>query len=92
MNDVSVELNRLARAIEAANAAAEKLTRCAEGISNPVYSVVMDGKELSIQAVRHFQGQISIQVANPFTDVQRKQQHLAHDVEPARLSKKFTDV
>lgn len=58
----------LEAAIAKANAAAERLVRCAESISNPVYSVSMQGhhSELQIQAVRHFQGQICITVANPF--------------------------
>lgn len=58
----------LEAAIAKANAAAERLVRCAESISNPVYSVSMQGHhgELQIQAVRHFQGQICLTVANPF--------------------------
>lgn len=65
MNDIQ----SLAEAIAKANAAAERLVRCAESISNPVYSVVMQGHsgELQIQAVRHFQGQIILTVADPYT-------------------------
>lgn len=61
-------LQALEETIAKANAAAEKLVRCAESISNPVYSVSMQGHrgDLAIQAVRHFQGQICITVANPF--------------------------
>lgn len=64
-------LRLLDETIAKANAAAEKLVRCAESISNPVYSVSMQGHrgELQIQAVRHFQGQICITVANPFETI-----------------------
>ena len=73
MNDV--DTRSLAAAIEKANAAAERLVKCAEGISNPVYSVVMQGRhgELQVQAVRHFQGQIILTVANPFDAVEQAQ-------------------
>lgn len=62
-------IQALEASIAKANAAAERLVRCAESISNPVYSVSMQGHrgELQIQAVRHFQGQICITVANPFS-------------------------
>lgn len=64
-------IQALEASIAKANAAAERLVRCAESISNPVYSVSMQGHhgELQIQAVRHFQGQICITVANPFAAV-----------------------
>lgn len=61
-------LRMLDETIAKANAAAERLVRCAESISNPVYSISMEGYrgDLQIQAVRHFQGQICITVKNPF--------------------------
>lgn len=50
----------------------QALLKCAESISNPVYSVSMRGQsgELKILAVRHFQGQICITVEDIST-VQR---------------------
>jgi hypothetical protein len=68
MNDKNIvskdDLVPLTEAVKAATAAAERLVRCAESISNPVYSVSMRGHrgELQILAVRHFQGQICITV------------------------------
>lgn len=61
-------LRSLDETIAKANAAADKLVRCAESISNPIYSVSMEGHQgqLQVQAVRHFQGQICLTVANPF--------------------------
>lgn len=72
-------IQALEASIAKANAAAERLVRCAESISNPVYSVSMQGHrgELQIQAVRHFQGQICITVANPFAAVLDEVQHTA---------------
>lgn len=69
----------LAQAVAKANEAAARLVRCAESISNPVYSVSMRGHrgELQIQAVRHFQGQICITVANPFAAVLDEMQRRA---------------
>jgi hypothetical protein len=66
---------RLEDAIAKANAAAERLVRCAESISNPVYSVVMRGHqgELQILAVRHFQGQIILTVEWPFNEIPGRQ-------------------
>lgn len=66
--EITQAILTLDASITKANAAAERLVRCAESISNPVYSVSMQGHhgELQIQAVRHFQGQICITVANPF--------------------------
>jgi hypothetical protein len=66
---------RLEDAIAKANAAAERLVRCAESISNPVYSVVMRGHqgELQILAVRHFQGQIILTVESPFNEIPGRQ-------------------
>jgi hypothetical protein len=58
-------MDRLADAINRANEAAAKLLRCAESISNPTYNVVMGGKQLTILAVSHFAGQISITVEDP---------------------------
>jgi hypothetical protein len=59
-------MDRLADAINKANEAAAKLLRCAESISNPTYNVVMmSGKQLTILAVSHFAGQISITVEDP---------------------------
>lgn len=70
--EITQAILTLDASIAKANAAAERLVRCAESISNPVYSVSMQGHrgELQIQAVRHFQGQICITVANPFNDLQ----------------------
>lgn len=90
------ELQTLADAIAKANAAAERLVRCAESISNPTYSVVMRGEqgELQILAVRHFQGQIIITVQSPFDAVPERQWKtinqdgvLEHDPQPARIEK-----
>lgn len=73
-NDVDVRRvandSGLEDAIRKANAAAEKLLRCAESISNPTYSIVMEGRELEILAVRHFQGQIAITVKSPLDHVE----------------------
>lgn len=66
--EVSTQANprvsSLEAAIEKANEAAAKLLRCAESISNPTYSVSMQGHkgDLTILSVRHFQGQICIMV------------------------------
>ena len=70
MSDKEI-LDPLAAAIAKATEAANRLLKCAESISNPVYSVSMQGcpEPLQIQAVRHFQGQISITVANPFSSL-----------------------
>lgn len=62
---------RLELAVKKSTEAAERLLKCAEGISNPTYTVHMDGKTLEILAVQHFQGQISLQVKWPFNDIQR---------------------
>lgn len=68
-------LRMLDETIAKANAAAERLVRCAESISNPVYSISMEGHrgDLQIQAVRHFQGQICITVQNPFETIPDRQ-------------------
>jgi hypothetical protein len=65
-------LQTLDETIAKANAAAERLVRCAESISNPVYSVGIQGMkgECQILAVRHFQGQISILVAPPGNQIE----------------------
>lgn len=68
---------RLELAVKASTEAAQRLLKCAESISNPTYSITMDGKSLEILAVQHFQGQINIQVKSPFSttayEVHRKQ-------------------
>lgn len=60
------DLETLANAVNKATAAADRLLKCAESISNPVYSITMDGQALEILAVSHFAGQINIQVKSPF--------------------------
>jgi hypothetical protein len=86
----------LTAAIHRASEAAEKLLKCAESISNPTYSVVMQGErgELQILAVRHFQGQIILTVQSPFNAVPERQWKtinqdgvLEHDLQPARIEK-----
>lgn len=71
MSDIikSDELARLQASIDKATEAATRLLKCAESISNPVYSVSMHGHrgELKILAVRHFQGQICITVEDANT-------------------------
>lgn len=57
---------RLELAVKASTDAATRLLKCAESISNPVYSITMDGQVLEILAVSHFAGQINIQVKSPF--------------------------
>lgn len=76
MND----LETLAAAVAKAAAAADRLLKCAESISNPVYSITMGGQALDILAVHHFQGQINIQVKSPLNDIpQRNRLGLTQD-------------
>lgn len=74
MSDIikSDDLARLQTSIDKATEAATRLLKCAESISNPVYSVSMRGQrgELKILAVRHFQGQICITVEDINTVLQ----------------------
>lgn len=71
MNDLDTKVlnatERLELAVKKSVEAADRLLKCAESISNPTYSVVMDGRELEIQMVRHFSGQKNIVVKNPFS-------------------------
>lgn len=95
--ELTTAILHLDETIAKANAAAERLVRCAESISNPVYSVSMRGRsgDLKIMAVRHFQGQICITVENPLDTVE-EMQHRAITGErilPKRLTDQdFTDV
>lgn len=90
----------LADSVARATEAAARLLRCAESISNPVYSVSMQGHhgDLQVQAVRHFQGQICITVANPFNDLQAErpnrlgQGRVIGQDKPASSSKDIIDV
>jgi hypothetical protein len=84
MNEIEASL---AAAINKATAAADRLLKCAESISNPVYSITMDGQALEILAVHHFQGQINIQVKSPFAamDAAVKRRMLGLTPEELRL-------
>jgi hypothetical protein len=74
-------VKRLEEAIKKSTDAAERLLKCAESISNPTYSVTMQGQqgELEIMAVRHFQGQIVISVKSPFSDIDIAQRKALND-------------
>lgn len=93
MSDIikSDDLARLSASIDKATEAAARLLKCAESISNPVYSVSMRGHhgELKILAVRHFQGQICITVedANTLDSGQRAALEQAQNVAREVLGK-----
>jgi hypothetical protein len=91
--EVDRQVDRLAAAILRATEAAERLLKCAESISNPVYSVTMQGAgNCDIQAVRHFAGQIEITVAPPKTIEQRQKAQLTQYDNPAMLPLWSDDV
>ena len=88
-----VDLYTLADAIKKATAAADRLLKCAESISNPVYSVVMQGRtsELKILAVRHFAGQIVLTVEDPLSAFEQRQREQLNAPNP-RIGRDVIDV
>lgn len=73
-------VRQLEAAVKKAAEAAEKLLKCAESLSNPTYSVSMQGHagELEILAVRHFQGQIVLMIKSPFSEAEIHRAELAN--------------
>jgi hypothetical protein len=86
-------VKRLEEAIKKSVDAAERLTKCAESISNPTYSIAMQGQAstLEILAVHHFQGQICITVKSPFSNIEVERKALS-DQQKRRLDEDIIDV